>query len=295
MGRQAVALNRFDAWAQHAVAHVLETEGRFEEGIEWLESLADTWENCNSMLYTHNWWHLALYYLKAGDAEKVLSLYDDRVWGRANKTSPKDQIGAIATLLRLDLQGVDTGSRWLELNPYLWSRLHEHALPFQDLHYVYALARAGETSLAAEMIQSMREHAQAVSIAQQQVWAEVAIPVAGGLLAYAKGDWQGTVQALEPQLANLQKLGGSHTQRALFHEIYTNAFYRMQKRQHLSVISGSVKGQSMGDRCHSKPGSFPSPNPRPASTKALKLGSNAKSRRTEVCRMILLNGGSLGC
>jgi len=248
MGRRAVALNRSDAWAQHAVAHVLETEGRLEEGIAWLESLSDTWEACNSMLYTHNWLHLALFYLKSGDFDKVLSLYDDRIWGRANKTSPKDQVGAIATLLRLDLQGVDTGSRWQDLSSYLWPRIHEHALPFQDLHYVYALARTGQPTLADEMLQSMQEYAQTVRSPQQQVWADIAVPVAQGLMAYARGDWQNAVQILEAQLLNLQQLGGSHTQRALFREIYTNAFHRRQKRRHLTVVSPLVTPQRSSDR-----------------------------------------------
>lgn len=250
LGRQAVALNRSDVWAQHAVAHVLETEKRVEEGIEWLESLADTWETCNSMLYTHNWWHLALYYLQLGNFEKVLSLYDNRVWGRASKESPKDQVGAISTLLRLDLQGVDAESRWHELSQYLRPRMHEHTLPFQDLHYIYALARAGQTTLATEMLQSMQEYAQTISATQRQVWMEVTIPVAQGLMAYADGDWLSTLKALEPQLPNLQMLGGSHTQRALFQEVYANAVNRCQERRRTTAIASQVNPRKVRDRRH---------------------------------------------
>jgi len=57
----------------------METQGRLEEGIAWMESLADTWENCNS-LYTQ-WWHIALYYLEKEEIQKVLELYDTYVWG----------------------------------------------------------------------------------------------------------------------------------------------------------------------------------------------------------------------
>ena len=106
MARKATAMNRHDPWAHHAVAHVMETQGRVNEGITWMESLADTWENCNSMLYTHNWWHVALYYLEQGEKDKVLELYDNRVWGIAQKESPKDQVGAISLLLRLEYAGL---------------------------------------------------------------------------------------------------------------------------------------------------------------------------------------------
>ena len=44
LARFALDINRHDPWAQHAVAHVMETRGRYQEGIEWMESFADTWE-----------------------------------------------------------------------------------------------------------------------------------------------------------------------------------------------------------------------------------------------------------
>jgi hypothetical protein len=94
-------MNRNDPWAHHAVAHVMEMQGRLDEGIAWMESLCDTWENCNSMLFTHNWWHIALYYLEKEDIAKVLTLYDNYVWGRAEKDSAKDQVGAISFITSL--------------------------------------------------------------------------------------------------------------------------------------------------------------------------------------------------
>jgi len=44
-------------------------------------------------------------------------------------------------------------------NLQLTMRIHEHALPFQDLHYVYALARAGGAELVNEMVFSMQAYA----------------------------------------------------------------------------------------------------------------------------------------
>lgn len=230
MGLQAVAINRHDPWAHHAIAHVLERGGRSESGIVWMESNADTWADCNSMLYTHNWWHIALYYLALGDGETVLQLYDRHIWGRADHSSPKDQVGAIATLLRLELRGVEVGDRWSDITPHLQPRLHEHALPFQDLHYVYALARTGQFDQVNEMLRSMLHHTQSIDLSTRQVWAEVAIPGAIALIAYAKGDWSRAIAALKPVLPRLQSVGGSHTQRELFNQIYAHALHQEQSR-----------------------------------------------------------------
>ena len=57
---QAVALNRKEPWAHHALAHVMLTEGRIGEGLQFLHDVADTWTGLNSFMVTHNRWHQAL-------------------------------------------------------------------------------------------------------------------------------------------------------------------------------------------------------------------------------------------
>jgi tetratricopeptide (TPR) repeat protein len=241
MGRRATQLNRHDPWAHHAVAHVMETQGRLEEGIAWMESHSDTWENCNSMLYTHNWWHIALYYLEKLDFQKVLALYDTHVWGRAWKESPKDQIGAIQVLLRLELRGIDVGKRWEQLVPYLTLRIHEHALPFQDLHYVYALARAAQIELVNEMLLSMNEYAKTAKPYIQRTWIEVVIPAAQGMVAHARGHWETASVQLGSTLSYLYAIGGSHAQRDLFEQVYLDAWLRAeQNRQALHLLKKRV-------------------------------------------------------
>jgi tetratricopeptide (TPR) repeat protein len=229
VGRQALEINRNDPWAQHAVAHVMETQGRIEEGIVWMESFADTWENCNSMLFTHNWWHIALYYLEKEEIQKVLSLYDTHIWGRATKTSSKDQVGAISLLLRLDLRGVDVKSRWQALASYLEARIHEHALPFQDLHYVYALSKAKQIEQVNEMLVSMQAYASQALPSVQKSWLEVAIPAARGMVAHAQGNWSQAIAQLGFSLPRLSELGGSHAQRDLFEQVYLDAWLQAEQ------------------------------------------------------------------
>lgn len=228
MGRQATALKRQNPWAHHAVAHVLETQKRTEEGIAWMMAVSDTWEACNSMLYTHNWWHVALFYLKQGAIVEVLALYEDRIWGRARQHSPKDQVGAISLLLRLELQGVNVERQWAELALVLQHRIHEHALPFQDLHYIYALARSNP-SKAYEMLVSMVAYAHRLDSLQRRRWLEIAVPAARAMIAHALGNWQEVIDRFKPVLPSLWQLGGSHTQRYLFKQVYLNALQQSEQ------------------------------------------------------------------
>jgi hypothetical protein len=242
LGRQALTMNRNDAWAQHAVAHVMEAQGRVAEGIAWMERFADTWEDCNSMLYTHNWWHVALYYLKQKNYQRVLRLYDRRVWGNASKTLPKDQVGAISLLLRLELEGVAVGKhRWRELAAYVCNRMYDHALPFQDLHYIYALARSGAKLPAREMLSSMATYAASMPMQQQLIWREVTLPAAKALIAHAIGNWPQAVQ-LRSILPELWMIGGSRTQQELFEQVYQNALWHQT----------SPFSSLMGDRLRSR-------------------------------------------
>lgn len=241
VGRRALQMNRQDPWAQHAVAHVMENQGRVDEGIAWMSSFADTWENCNSMLYTHNWWHVALYYLEKADIKQVLELYDRHIWGKAWQESAKDQVGAISLLLRLELTGIDVGDRWEQLAPYLTVRIHEHALPFQDLHYVYALARAGKVELVNDMLFSMQAYTQKTSPHLQKTWIEVALPAARGMANHAGGDWEKALAQLSPILSRLHEIGGSHAQRDLFEQVYLDAWLRVeQNHQALRILEKRV-------------------------------------------------------
>src|SRR3954454_708405 len=56
-GREAVAFERRDAWAQHAVAHVLEMQGRTGEGIAWMQADIEAWTEDN-FFAVHNWCRL---------------------------------------------------------------------------------------------------------------------------------------------------------------------------------------------------------------------------------------------
>jgi hypothetical protein len=187
--------------------------------------MSDTWEDCNSFMYTHNWWHLALFLIDLDRADQALALFDRRVWG-VWKEFCEDQINAVSLLARLELRGVDVGGRWMDIAPYLKPRLHEHFVPFLDLQYLYGLARAGEQSAVTEMLASLEDRAENARPFEREAWADCTVPAAHGLAAYAKGDHAEAARLLGQAMPHLAKIGGSIAQRSLFGAIHLDALMK---------------------------------------------------------------------
>lgn len=220
--RKGLAIDRNDPWAHHAIAHCLEARGRLLEGVAFLNSVSDTWTDCNSFMQTHNWWHLALFLIDLDRTDEALALYDGRVWG-VWKEFCEDQANAVSLLARLELRGVDVGARWADLALYLKPRLHEHLSAFHDVHYLYGLARAGERSAVTEMLASLEDRAERAKPFEREVWADCVVPLAHGLAAHATGDMPAAARLIGQTMPHLRTLGGSIAQRALFGVIHLDA------------------------------------------------------------------------
>lgn len=226
--RAALELKRKEPWAQHAIAHVLLTRGRIDEGAEFLESVADTWTGLNSFMITHIWWHLALFYLSQGREAKVLEIYDRHCWGVAKQYS-QDQIGAVSLLARMELSGIDVGGRWQDLGDHLSARIHDTVLPFLTLQYLYGLARAGRAETLT-LMQAVRETAKSGPVHSREIWREVALPACEGLYAYVRGEFESAWQHLNVAMPRLMEAGGSHAQRDLFAQIMLEAARKSGRR-----------------------------------------------------------------
>jgi predicted Zn-dependent protease len=213
--RAALERRRQEPWAQHALAHVMLTRGRIDEGATFLEGVAPSWSGLNSFMLTHLWWHLALFYLSQGRFARVLEIYDRHCWGIAKDYS-QDQIGAVSLLARLEMTGVEVGSRWEDLADHLAARAADTVLPFLTLQYLYGLARAGRSE-ARELLEAVRRAAREGR--DRSLWQEVALPAAEGLYAHARGDYEAAWRPLSEALPRLIETGGSHAQRDLFDQI----------------------------------------------------------------------------
>ncbi len=249
--RRALDLCHKEPWAQHALAHVMLTQGRLAEGLAFMRQVSPTWTALNSFMLTHNWWHLAVFALELGQHEEVLRLYDQQVWGVVKDYS-QDQIGAVSLLARLELAGVDVGQRWQDVAGHLATRLDDHVLPFLDMQYLYGLARAGRPQ-AQTLMQNIEafayDPATPADSDSKRVWQQVCVPASRGLLAHAGGDYHRAVLELGSALPRLMEIGGSHAQRDLFEQIHLDALVRSGQwvgAQHL--LQQRLRGQPESTR-----------------------------------------------
>ncbi|WP_374574465.1 tetratricopeptide repeat protein [Phenylobacterium sp.] len=221
---EALHLEPKEPWAQHALAHVMLTQGRIEEGALLMADRSSGWDGLNSFMYTHNWWHLALFHLSQGRGEAVLDIYDRRCWTQ-DRTYSQDQIGAVSLLARLEFAGIDVGGRWTELGDYLATRAEDVVQPFLSLQYLHGLNRAGRPEAEVLMAAIERRAAEAPAHSRR-AWAEAALPAAQGIMALQRGAHDVAIERMGAALPRLIEVGGSHAQRDLFEQIYLEAVLR---------------------------------------------------------------------
>jgi tetratricopeptide (TPR) repeat protein len=209
-GRMALALNPADAWATHAVAHVLEMQGRDIEGVVFLKAREADWGGAG-LLAVHNWWHLALYHLEQGDFGQVLAIYDQAVAPRPGRVA-LELVDASAMLWRLLLRGVPTGTRFAEVSA-AWEALGGTGFyAFNDLHAVMAHLGAGRVALAEEVMAAMRQAALGAGT-NARLTRDIGLPLAEGFGHVAGGDYRQAVGRLLPVAGQAIGFGGSNAQR----------------------------------------------------------------------------------
>jgi tetratricopeptide (TPR) repeat protein len=223
--RRALELKRKEPWAQHALAHVMLSGGRVKEGVKFLADASQTWVGLNSFMYTHNWWHKALFHISLGDHQAVFDAYDHHVWG-VEPTYSQDQVGAVSLLARMEVAGLDVGDRWEKLAEYLSVRATDTVQPFLTLQYLYGLARA-ERAEADRLMQAVVDKAMTSTAFDRLVWHDVALPAARGMLAHARGNYADAARFLGQAHPRLTEIGGSHAQRDLFGQLLLDAHMKV--------------------------------------------------------------------
>lgn len=209
-GKQAVAMNASDVWAIHAVAHVMEMQGRQDDGIAWYETRLGDWSIDNGFA-VHNWWHLALYYLDLQQIDRVLEIYDQSIF---DGSVALEMLDASALLWRLHLMNIDTGDRW-QILADKWQETIDQAggyYCFNDVHAVMAFAASEQLGLVDKMVTQLERSASNDNDSGSMI-RNVGLPISQALQAFAGGDYRAASEFLSGIRYTANQFGGSHAQR----------------------------------------------------------------------------------
>jgi tetratricopeptide (TPR) repeat protein len=235
VGRRAIDLEPLDCWAHHAVAHVMEMQGRAEDGIGWMVAREPYWSGDTNFFKVHNFWHRALCHLDLGQLDQVWALYDGPIRGSKSAVA-LDLVDASALLWRVWMAGHDAGGRWTELAE-AWDAHADGVLyPFNDVHAVMAYLGAGRHD-AIERVRTAQASAASRSTDTARWTVTIAQPLIDGFTAFARGDYRASVEALHPVRFVANQFGGSHAQRDVIDWTLTEAAIRSGMRDVALALS----------------------------------------------------------
>jgi tetratricopeptide (TPR) repeat protein len=210
-GRKAVELGGDDCWAVHAVAHVMEMQGRIGEGLAWYEQTKGVWAGEDNGFAFHNAWHTALFHMDRGELAKALAIYDQRFGGPLELALVR--LDATALLWRLKLEGVDVAPRFAAVAESWSTTLEDERgfYAFNDYHMALACAAAGRRDLLARL----REGLARAELDNVEMTRAVGRPVLEAAIAYGEDRYGDAAGLLAAARDGASASGGSHAQRDL--------------------------------------------------------------------------------
>jgi tetratricopeptide (TPR) repeat protein len=221
LGRRAVAINPDDFWAVHCIAHVLEMQGRLDEGVDWLEGPVSRGQDRNPFM-SHLFWHQALFFLEAGDYDRVLENYDRGVYPKPSTFYIELQ-NASSLLWRLQMLGVDVGDRWQAVADAVEACIDDHVLGFTDTHATMALAAVGKTQSVQRQIDSLQEFAKTPDNSAAALTEEITLPLAEAIAATFAGEHDKATDLFLVGRDDWIRNGASHAQRDVYNQALLDA------------------------------------------------------------------------
>ena len=244
-GREAIELDPGDPWGAHAVAHVMVMQGRIDEGVDWLEGLSVNWAGKNQIVH-HDYWHLCLFLLERGEHDRILEVYDSKVYNlespltKAMPDNVIDVTNAASLLMRLELRGVDVGDRWQVVAEPAEGRIDNHVNPFTCAHAAIILAACGRFEKVDELIRSMTDFADTDDGPAGVCMRKAALPVAKAAIAHRKGDHEAVIEGFMPLRHDLVAMGGSQAQRDVFIQILVDSCRQLGRKEELAQLEEEI-------------------------------------------------------
>ena len=202
---RSLARNARNAHGAHIRAHVYYESGEREPGLAYLR---DWWSSYpkEGQLHCHLAWHIALWELELGRAQRAWQVYHAHLrpgasWGPAINTLTD----SASFLFRAELAGERRDALlWRDLSGYAEAAFPTPGLTFADVHGALAHALAGNGEALRRLESGARGPA-----------CDLVRGLARAFGALARRDWDEALAGLRPIIAAHERIGGSRAQRDL--------------------------------------------------------------------------------
>ncbi|OXB80245.1 UNVERIFIED_CONTAM: hypothetical protein H355_009965, partial [Colinus virginianus] len=237
LAREALDINRTDAWSVHTIAHVNEMKAEVEKGLAFMKETEDNWKG-SDVLSAHNYWHWALYFIEKGEYEAALTIYDNHIAPRLLLSgSMLDIVDSSSMLYRLHLEGVKLGNRWDSVLKCSKKRTKDHVLLFNDVHVLMSSLGAKDQKTTDELLTTLQELAKVPCENHELSLApSIGLPLCQAFVEFENGNCDKAVDLLYPIRYQLIQLGGSNAQRDVFSQLLIHAALncKSQAKQNLA-------------------------------------------------------------
>ncbi len=211
IGRRGVELEADDLWCVHSVAHIMEAQGRLDEGVDWMQRPDTFWYGRGPMRH-HLWWHEALFLFETGAYDRVIDYYDTRLDTPAPLTY-MEMTNSASLLMRLDAAGVSCGDRWVRLASRCQHFLGDRALTFIDIHVLLVLAMARDETALARLAEAITDYAANGNTFDRAAAGWIAVPIAKAMQNRLAGNAGQATNIILDARFHFPRMGGSNAQR----------------------------------------------------------------------------------
>ena len=209
--------------ASHTMAHIQYETGEAEDGAKFMREWLVGYDPANQ-LYGHNYWHLALFELAAGNFDAAIDVYD-RVINPEISTSTA--LGSIADgasfLWRCSLtERQPEELAWEPLATWAKQAFPAAGMVWADAHCMLAWTATNDTGRLGQLVDELKQRLEA-----GKIYAGPMLPALGeAFLSFANRDWVRAADQFEALAPQVIRLGGSHAQRDVFEETLIEANVR---------------------------------------------------------------------
>jgi tetratricopeptide (TPR) repeat protein len=207
---RSMAANPRNAHGAHIKAHVLYECGEDRAGLDYLEGWMPGYAK-EGQLHCHLSWHVALFALALGHAERAWQAYLEGVHPGGAWGPPLNVVTDSASFLwRAELAGqARRAALWSDVHRYALESFPKAGVSFADLHVALACVAAGDEAALARRLEELRGREAAGRLPAGSV-----VPRLGeAFAAYARSDWNRAIELLEAALPETVRIGGSRAQR----------------------------------------------------------------------------------